>query len=165
MALATTLSVTLDAVLSKALDLATSSTPAINHYAALTKSLTSGTGAGQADTVFADTRSLTTGQSEDLDLAGSLVNSFGDPAVFAKVRTLLIYASTDNTVNITLFGDAASVPILNTAATTTTLTPGGIFLVHNPTGFAVTATTADIIQAVNGAGNSSYSIIIIGTSV
>ncbi len=58
-------------------------------------------------------------------------------------------------------------PILNTAATTITLHPGGIFLIADPSlaAFAVTATTGDVIKIVNAAGASAVvDIVIIGTS-
>jgi hypothetical protein len=59
------------------------------------------------------------------------------------------------------------VPILNTAATTMTLLPGGTFLMVEPplAGIAVTATTADLIKIVNAAGATAYvDIVLIGTS-
>jgi hypothetical protein len=129
--------------------------------------LANGTGAFQANTVWSDRRSLGSSVTEDLDLAGGgLVDAFGVAFAPAKVRAILIYASPSNTVDLTLFGDANSVPILNTAATTYTLQPGGVFLAEFPAtaGKAVTAGTGDIIQVANGAGSSSYDIIVIGTS-
>jgi len=166
MALTTTIQVNIEAQLSKALDLlGTPTTHSIPLIVSLNKALANGTGVLMSDTVFADRRPLTTGQSEDLDLAGTLLNSYGDAAIFAKVRLLYIKSADDNTVDLTVFGDAASVPFLNTAATTSTIKPGGFILLYNPTGFTVTPTTADIVQVANGAGNSTYDILIIGTSV
>lgn len=126
-----------------------------------------GTGAHQANTVWSDRRSLNASTTEDLDLAGGgLVDAFGVAFAPAKVRALLIYSSPANTVNLTLFGDANSVPLLNTAATTVTLQPGGMYLFTAPAtaGVAVTAGTGDIVQVASGAATVSYDVIVIGAT-
>ena len=84
-----------------------------------------------------------------------------------KIKAIYIKAASTNTTNLTLFGDALSVPILNTAATTTTLPPGGVFLKTAPplAGIAVGAGATDIIQVACGAGAiCSYNVVLIGTS-
>jgi hypothetical protein len=56
--------------------------------------------------------------------------------------------------------------VLNTAATTMPLKPGGVFFYFDPTlaGLAVAAGATDIIQITNGAGaNATYDIFIVGT--
>lgn len=163
MALNTTLALRIEAALSKVLDLAPDS--AIRAKVELATILGTGTGAGQMDRVFSDNRSLGSGATEDIDLSGALVDAFGDVCVFAKVKLLWIRSTPANTVNLIVFGDAASVPFLNTAATTSTITPGGVIMLYNPTGYTVTGTTADILQVANGAGTSTYDLLICGTSV
>lgn len=129
--------------------------------------LTSGVAGGQADTVYATTQVITTGATLSLDVKGSLLDAFGAAFTPAKLKVVYIFSSASNTTNLTLFGDAASVPILNTAATTSTLLPGGTFLMIQPplAGIAVTAATADIIKIVNAAGASAtVDVVLIGTS-
>lgn len=127
-----------------------------------------GVGANQANVIWSDSRTLTTGATEDIDLiGGGLTDAFGVAVAPAKLRSVVVISATSNTTNLTLFGDAASPLILNTAATTFTLQPGGMFVATWPAtaGVTVTAATADIIQVVNAAGASAtYSIILIGTS-
>jgi hypothetical protein len=60
-------------------DLGTAAFPAAVRALA---QLTSGTGAGQADLVFSDTRTLAASANESLDLAGSLVGAFGATLTF-----------------------------------------------------------------------------------
>ena len=127
-----------------------------------------GTGAGQADKIYTlSAQAITTGATLTIDVAGSLTDAFGAAFTPAKLRTVYIYSYPANTTNLTLFGDAASVPILNTAATTTTLVPGSLFLNTNAAtaGIAVTATTGDIIKIVNAAGaTATIDLVLIGTS-
>lgn len=127
---------------------------------------TNGTGANQANVVWTSRRTLTTGASEDLDFAGGgLTDAFGAAVAPVRVKALYITASTANTTNLTLFGDANSILFLNTAATTVTLKPGGTYVYVDPSsaGITVTAATADIIQVANAAGASAtYDIVVIG---
>jgi hypothetical protein len=165
MALSVTGRFSLDAILTKALDLAPSSFAGIPASDLQEISLAHGTGAGQVDLLYRDTGAPGSGTTTDIDLAGSLTDQYGDAVVFAKVKLLWFRSPSTNTVNFTLFGDAASVPFLGTAATTHIVTPGGLLVMYNPTGFAVTATTGDILQiTVGAAASQSYQLIIAGTS-
>lgn len=131
--------------------------------------LTNGVGAGQADMVWTDQRTLTASSTEDLDLAGGgLTDAFGTAFEPAKVRLIVVTAAGANTNDVVLFGDAASVPFLSTAATTVSVPPGGFIVLATPNlaGVAVTPTTADIVQVANGGAGTGvdYDIVIIGTS-
>jgi hypothetical protein len=133
----------------------------------LTKSmaLTFGGGASQANQVFADTRS--TAAAEDLDLnGGGLVDAFGNAIAMIDMKLLMVCASSANTTNVLLGGDAASVPFLDTAATTTTIKPGGcrVFTDPSTTGIAVGAGATDVIQVAPSAGTVVYDILIIGAT-
>jgi len=126
-----------------------------------------GVAAGQADSIYTSTASIATAATLTLDVKGALLDPLGTAFTPAKLKVVYIYSQPANTTNLTLFGDAASVPILNTAATTSTLLPGGMFLMVQPplAGIAVTATSADIIKIVNAAGATAVvDIIIVGTS-
>jgi len=151
--------------LTNTLDLVESTAPLASQRI---QDFTNGVGANQANVIWSDQRTLTTGASEDLDLiGGGLTDAFGVAVAPAKLRAVVITSASANTTNLTLFGDAASVLLLNTAATTVTLQPGGMYVYTAPAtaGVTVTATTADIIQVVNAAGASAtYNIILLGTS-
>jgi hypothetical protein len=130
--------------------------------------LANGVGANQGNVLYTATRSVLTAATDSLDLVGGgLTDAYGAAIAPARIRAVLIRSASGNTTNLTLFGDANSVPILNTAATTSTLKPGGVFLFTAPdaTGVVVTAGTGDIIKVVNAAGATAlYDIIVIGAS-
>lgn len=133
--------------------------------------LTSGTGAGMADKVFQDTRSLAGSASESLDLAGVLTDPFGGVLTFVKVKALYI-ASADENLNDIVVGAAAATPwsALLGATGTVTLRPGAFFLacagVADASGYAVGAGATDLLKVLNNAGVNTvlYDIVIVGTS-
>lgn len=128
-----------------------------------------GTGTGQADLAFADRRTLTASSTENLDLAGVLTDSFGATLTFGHVKAIYIKAKTTNT-NSVVVGGAASNPFLGPLGGTTptlTIPPGGfLLLVHPGAGWAVTASTGDLLKIANGSSGSSvqYDVVIVGTS-
>ena len=133
--------------------------------------LGSGTGTGKADKVYQARRTIAASGSEDLDLAGVLLDAFGSAITFAKVKGLFIAASAANTNNVIL-GNATSnawATLLN-ATGTLTLRPGAALGVlagaADATTYAVTASTGDILKVANSAGGStvSYDICIVGAS-
>ena len=168
MTLKSSLSVSAAATLSGTADLANISSP-LNFSKSV--SLGSGTGAGKADRLFTDTRSLAASATEDLDLSGALLDVLGGPAVFARIKGLIIYAHDDN-VNNVVVGAAASnqwATLLNTTGTIT-LRPGATaaFMAGkaDATVWAVTAATGDLLKIANsGAGSAvNYDIVILGNS-
>src|SRR5688500_14222343 len=64
--------------------------------------LTSGTGDGQADRVWADQRTLAASATEDLDLTGSLTDVLGASLTLARVKVLYVAASASNSNNVVL---------------------------------------------------------------
>ena len=129
--------------------------------------LTSGTGANQANAFFADTRTLTASSSENLDLAGSLVDAFGSTLTFTKIKAVMITAPATNTNDVLVGGhESAAVTFFGDVTDVVKVRPGGCFLITSPdaTGFAVTATTADMLKVANSAGGTSvdYTILLIG---
>jgi hypothetical protein len=132
--------------------------------------LGSGTGANQADRLYAATRTLTASSAEDLDLAGVLTDHYGNTLTFARVKGLIIRASSANTNNVVV-GNAASngfVTWCGGATHTVSVRPGGVFALFAPdaTAYAVTASTGDLLHVANsGAGTSiTYDVVIIGAS-
>ena len=133
--------------------------------------LASGTGAGKADRVFSDTRTLAASGAEDLDLAGVLADAFGTTITMARVKGLFIAAAEENTNNVVIGADATNpwATLLN-ATGTITLRPGAAcgFLAGDAdaTAYAITAGTGDLLQVANSAAGTpvTYSILIIGAS-
>jgi hypothetical protein len=129
----------------------------------------SGTGANQADRLFQDTRTLTTGANETIDLIAALTNLYGT-VTFAKLKALGVYAATANTTNITVSRSAAGVAWISPATTgaLAALKPGCGFLWWDSSaaGVPVGAGGTDEIVITNAAGASAdYTIFILGTSV
>lgn len=166
MPLTSGVSVALSGTLTSALDLATGSSPLSVRKAV---NLASGTGIGKADKIWADRRTLAASATEDLDLAGVLLDAFGTAITFVKVKGLYISAADANSNNVVV--GAATAPWATLLSTTGTLTlrPGafvGVGTGAADAGYAVTATTGDILKIANsGAGTSiTYDIAIIGAS-
>jgi hypothetical protein len=134
-----------------------------------TQALVTGTGAQQADKIYSlKETTIADGATLELDLAGALEDALGDAFTPARIKAIFIFSDPTNTTNLTLLGDANSVPFLNTAATTITLRPGGMFALMDPgaTGYAVAGGATDIVQIVNAAGAAAkVSVVLIGASV
>lgn len=132
--------------------------------------LDTGTGANQIDRIWADTRTLTASSSEDLDLAGSLVDAIGQAVTFARVKAILIRPAAANTNNV-IVGGASSNQFLTWvggATHTVTVRPGGLFALCAPdaTAYAVTAGTGDLLKIANSSSGTSvtYDIVILGAT-
>lgn len=132
--------------------------------------LVNGTGAGQADLLWSDTRTLAASASESLDLAGVLIDALGSTLTFARVKGLLVTAAAGNANDVVVGGAAANAFVGPFADATdkVKVKPGGMVAFFSPTAtsYPVTAATADQLQVANsGAGTSvSYDIVIIGAS-
>lgn len=166
MGLYTNISAAVTALLSGSGDLGTPSAPQTLGYA---KTLTSGTGSGQADLVWGDTNTLAASANTDIDLAGSLTGPLGATLTFAKIKAVFVYADEGNTNNVVLGGAASNAFVGPFGAATHTIAvpPGGSVLLTAPAaGWPVTAATADLLRVANsGAGSSvTYRVILIGTS-
>jgi hypothetical protein len=168
MSLSTVLGMAAFAELSSTLDLGTARVPVSLNRSV---NLTSGTGAGQADKVFSDRRTLAASATEDLDLAGVLLDAFGAAITFVRVKGIFISAAATNANNVVV-GAAASNPwatLLNATGTLTLrpgATVGAMAGVTDGTGYTVTAATGDLLKVANsGAGTSvTYDIHIVGAS-
>ena len=129
----------------------------------------SGTGDSQANLLFRDQRTLALSTSENLDLTGVLIDSYGTTLTFVDVKMLYVFAAATNGGNI-IVGGAASAAFLGPFADATDKMklPAGAWLkwVAPIDGYAVTATTADILKIENddGAAAGVYDIVIVGTN-
>lgn len=166
MALSTKLTMNLAATLTSPLDLSTPD-DALSYIARFT--LTSGTGANQADMLWHDQRTLAASGTENLDLAGSLTNAFGATQTFARVKLLAVAAASGNTNDVQVQrGSSNGVTIFMAASDGLLVKPGGLFLWVAPgaTAVPVTGGSSDILTVTNSAGSTSvtYDVIVIGAS-
>ncbi|WP_151480628.1 hypothetical protein [Streptomyces albicerus] len=166
MTLSTKLALSLDSTLAEALDLVTPRAP-LKFSKAI--SLASGTGANQADKIFADTRTLAASATENLDLAGVLTDAFGATLTFARIKLLLVSAAAGNTNNVNVIREATNgVPLFLAAGDGIPVRPGGAFLWVAPdvAGAPVTPATGDLLTFTNSAAGTpvTYDVVIIGAS-
>lgn len=167
MALQATVKASVSATLTGAADLAAVSAKIAD---AISIAFTDGAGAGQANVIWQDTRTLSASATENLDMSGSLLNALGAAAVFARVKFILVKAASGNTNNVNVTMPAANgVPgIFLAAGDGTAVRPGGAWLWVAPdaTGAVVTASTGDLLTVTNSAGSTgvTYNITIIGAA-
>jgi len=130
--------------------------------------LASGTAAGQADLIWHDQRTLAASDTEDLDLAASLVDVFGTTLTFVKLKAIVITAASANTNNVNVTRPASNgVPVFLAAGDGMPVLPGGEFKWVAPgAGVTVTAGTGDLLTLTNSAAGTSvtYDVVLIGTS-
>ena len=132
-------------------------------------SYANGTGAGQADLVYAKTRTISASSNEDLDLAGTLTDQYGATITFARIKAVVIQAASANTNNVRLTRPASNGTALFLAAGDgLDIRPGGMFCwaATDATAVAVTGGTGDLLNVANSSSGSSvtYTVIIIGAS-
>jgi len=169
MTLVTELTTRVVARYTSALDLVTASAP-LDYRARV--QLASGTGAGQADLLFSDTRTINASSNDDLDLAAGLTDAFGASLTFARIKGLIVTAAAANSNNVLVGGDATNTFLtwVGAEADNVILRPGATLALFageaDATGYAVTASTGDLLRISNsGAGSSvTYSIVIVGAS-
>jgi hypothetical protein len=166
MALTSRVSVDLSAVLTGTADFGA---PSSRVSFAQQLDLSSGTGAGRADKIWTDQRTLAASATEDLDLAGSLTDVFGATITLATVKVLYVKAAAANTNDVVIGGASATQwsDLLGTTGTVT-LKPGTIFLVACTAAdpWTVTGGSADLLKVANSAAGSSvtYDIAVLGAS-
>jgi hypothetical protein len=146
------------------------STPVETFQDVFESTVASGTGLDQLDMIWHDQRTLAASTAENLDLAGSLVDVFGNTMTFARVKLIVIVAAVENGGLIQVGGAAAN-GLDNLFASLTDIIQvraGGAFMVMAPdaTGYVVTGGTADILKINNtDAGDpATYDIYIAGAS-
>lgn len=143
-------------------------TPTFAFDQVRTSQFTPGTAAGAADRVFSDERTLSASATENLDLAGTLVDPLGATLTFVKVKAIVIYAAAANTNNVCIGAAASNTfvgPFLD-ATDGVCVKPGGMLVISDPVGWSVTASTADILKVTNSSSGTgvTYKVIIIGAS-
>lgn len=142
------------------------------------KTLANGTAASQADLLYVATGTLAGAASVALDLAGSLLDAFGNTITFARIRSMFVELQTATAASaITVGGNATnsfanwitSAGAINTDQPRIRVRNGGCFGLFSidATGYAVTAGTADLLKLLNedGVNTATYRVALIGASV
>lgn len=158
--------------LSYALDLSTvrdSVQTGSSNFDALSTSLAFGTGNQQAKEWFHDTRTITAGANDDIDLAGGLTNPFGTTLNFAVIKAIIIIIDAhDGTLSLRVGPQGVANAWQGwqggVAAGNYDTVMEWLVHVNSYAGWAVTAGTADILRINNpGAGSVTYHLWLIGT--
>ena len=175
--------IALSAVAQKAIDL---STPEAKVSLKQVFDIAFGVGADKADLIWWDRRPVAKDTTDDLDLAGSLTDGFGETLSFATIKVILVinrsdeamagagvagedHPATDAKIQV---GGAASAEFQGpfAAADDAIIVPaGGVFVIHSPTidgGWTVNATTHDILGITNldADDEALYDIVLVGES-
>jgi hypothetical protein len=170
MTLSSKVLVSVAANMTEALDIGNRSWSGPKSYAA---TLANGIAVGQADKVFADTRTLAASATENLDLAGGvLLDPLGTALTFVKVKALIVAAAAGNTNDVIVGGDVTNTFFGSFADETDAvrIRPGTVFAIAcgaaDAAGYAVVAGTGDLLKILNGGAGTpvTYDVIIIGTS-
>lgn len=158
-------SVLVNMVLAGNLDIGTGTQSVNQNYKT---TFTNGTGANQVNMMWTDTRTVSASSSDDLDLAGGLTSAFGTTITFTSIKGIVIKADSSNGDNLSIGGDGSApiTSLFNAGTDEIILAPGGTIALINPNanGYAVTATTADILEITNldSGASADYDIILIG---
>lgn len=128
-----------------------------------------GTGLDQQNEVWYDVgRTLAASASESLDLAGGLVNPFGEAITFTKIKGIYIYNNNLVAGDILRIGGAASnaFPLFAHTSDKIDCNPGQTIFIDDPSlaARAVTAGTGDLLklEEVGGANTVTFDIAIWG---
>ena len=131
-----------------------------------------GIGLNQVNEMFHDERTLGDGVSEELDLAGVLLNPLGDIINFTSIKAIGIYsADTTNLARLEIGGAAANTFIFLKAADDIVVVgpqAGSTFLLIDPSagGITVTAGSADKLKIKHDGSDVQpfkYRIVLLGT--
>lgn len=143
------------------------STPVNDFAKRFSQAFADGAGNDQANKIFADSRNLVASASENLDLAGVLVDAFGATITFTAIKVLAVFAKETN-VNDVIIGNAAATAWIGpfgAGTHTVAIRPGGcaIFVAPN-TGWTVGAGATDFLKVLNGGGTTAvdYDIVALG---
>lgn len=165
MALSANVTLNINPTLTKAADLITAglnASPVINWGF----QLASGVAAGQVDQMYAKHHDVVAGSPVSLDCVGtSLLNPLGDAISMAKLKLAAFRATIGNAANIEVFGGSNPVSaFVKDVSDILVLRTGGIAILYDPAGWALTAATADLLKLLSSSGTNGVDVVLLGTS-
>lgn len=129
-------------------------------------SMSDGSGLNQASRLWSDRRTLAGGATENIDLAGVLVDGLGATLTFPSIKGILLKSADANTTILTIGNVTNGIATIFGAATQSfPMQPGELLIKATPSaaGHVVTASTAYLIKIANAAGAAAtYDIVIWG---
>ena len=145
----------------------------------LSETLAFGTGNSKCNQIWVDRRLVVKSATDQLDLSGSLKNTFGHTILFTKVHILIIHNRSDETLTkgvhgvdhtITASALTAGGPaggsqfiLFSDKTDTYTFSAGDWMVVWSKAGRTVTAGTGDLFDIVEtGTAEAAYDILIAG---
>lgn len=139
-----------------------------SNSVSIVDSLANGTVINTVNRKWSDRRTVNDAANDDLDLAGGLTDPFGNAITFAKVCGLIVH-NRNTTAGENLVVGGGSNPWITWLGATgdqVVVAPDGVLLLWNPSlaGYAVTASTGDILRLTGSGGNITYDIALIGRS-
>ena len=129
-------------------------------------SLVAGSGAaGKSDGMFTRAINLA-GSATVTDTLSALTDALGKSIALADVQAIYLEADASNVNNIVV-GNAASHPWqgpFDAATDTVAIKPGGVLLLADPTGWAVTSGSSDQLKLTNSSSGAAVTgkLIVIG---
>lgn len=130
-----------------------------------------GTGANQADLMWADAaRSINAASNDDLDLTGGLTDALGNTVTMLRIKQIYIKNNETTAGRVLRVGAAGTNPISTLFGATADyiiIPPTGwLWLATgDATAWALTGGSADVLRVANpGASAVTYDIIVIGSS-
>ena len=132
----------------------------------LTTVIAQGTGDHQCNVLWHDQRIVVAGTPDDIDVR--TLTFVGATQDFAKIKGLMVYNRSTTAAEILQVGADAVAPISTIFGATPdylNVHPSGLLFLWSPlVGYAVTATTADILQIISASGTITYDIALLGTN-
>ena len=134
-------------------------------------SLSNGDGIDLATHVFFDERTVAASATDNIDLAGSLKDTFGNTITFTKIKGLYVWNKSTTVGDIITLGGHATAAFINWVSDATDkvrVGPGGMIMLWLPSAaaYAVTATTGDLLSIIEvGTVNPvTYQIALVGVA-
>lgn len=160
-----TISASLTGTATSTFDLSTP-TATFTHSSSVA-AFTNGTGTGNVNQYWSNNATIAASGTASLDLAGGLTDVYGDTITFTAIKGLIVTNESGNGAEIEVGGNANAFSSWLGATTDSIKISDGGFLafgVGDATGYAVTASTGDILDINNNDGSltAEYSIVIIG---
>ncbi len=142
-------------------------TPQADIVESFVQSYSDGTGADQAQLIFADERTLAGSASESIDLAGGLTHELGGTITFTAIKEIIVVGDDANSGNLRVGAGVANAFVgpFGASAIGNLVEPSGLLHQRTPSaaGWTVTAGTGDLLRIENlGGASATFKLIIVG---